>query len=110
MTTQTSQIEKCITIGKIEGYSYLALLGIAMPLKHFMNLPEAVKVCGSIHGVLFVWFCFMLLNAFLQKQLSFKQCALSFVLSLLPFGTFFLRKICTQNSLHHCKLLNFNLN
>ena len=94
MSTQTAGVEKCIKIGKIEGYSYLVLLGIAMPLKHFMNMPMAVKVCGSLHGVLFVWFCLLLFNLFLQKQLSFKQCLLCFLLSLLPFGTFFLRKVC----------------
>ena len=94
MTTQAPIVEKCIKIGKIEGYSYLALLGIAMPLKHFMDMPLAVKVCGSIHGFLFVWFCLLLLNALIQKHLSFKQCAMSFLMSLLPFGTFFLRKVC----------------
>jgi len=94
MSTIRSGVEKCITIGKIEGYSYLALLGIALPMKYWMQMPIAVKLCGSIHGVLFVWFCLLLFNLLLQKQLSFKQCALCFLLSLLPFGTFFLRKVC----------------
>ena len=39
-----------------EGVSFLVLLGIAMPLKYFANMPKAVSVVGMIHGILFVAF------------------------------------------------------
>jgi integral membrane protein len=43
-------------VGLAEGLSFLVLLLVAMPLKYFAGMPEAVKVCGSIHGGLFVLF------------------------------------------------------
>ncbi|HMW67287.1 MAG TPA: DUF3817 domain-containing protein, partial [Chitinophagaceae bacterium] len=39
-------------IALAEGISFLALLLIAMPLKYFANLPMAVTIMGSIHGIL----------------------------------------------------------
>lgn len=74
--------------GIIEGVSYLVLLGIAMPLKYLAGQPMAVKVCGWIHGVLFVAFCAALLQVFLVHRWSLFKAGLVFVSSLLPFGTF----------------------
>ncbi|DAB27266.1 MAG TPA: hypothetical protein CFH78_08800, partial [Sulfurimonas sp. UBA10385] len=36
-------------INTIEGYSYLILLFIAMPMKYFFGIPLAVKIVGMIH-------------------------------------------------------------
>lgn len=82
-----------LIIGKIEGYSYLLLLLIAMPLKYFYNTPEYVRPVGSIHGVLFVAFMILLALMFFKVKLSFKNACLAFLLSLVPFGTFFLKKL-----------------
>lgn len=74
-------------IGIIEGFSYVALLFIAMPLKYLADMPLAVRVTGSIHGLLFVTFCFALLQVLLQKRLSFLGSVGVFLSSLVPFGT-----------------------
>lgn len=79
--------------GKIEGYSYLVLLLIAMPLKRLFGLPEAVTIVGLIHGVLFIAFMWQILKLLLNKDFTFKQAVLAFVLSLIPFGTFYLKRI-----------------
>ncbi len=79
--------------GKIEGYSYLVLLLIAMPLKRLFGLPEAVTIVGLIHGVLFIAFMWQILKLLLSKDFTFKQAVLAFVLSLIPFGTFYLKRI-----------------
>jgi len=73
----------------LEGISYLVLLGIAMPLKYFVGLPQAVRVVGMAHGVLFVLFVILLIQVATEKSWSFKKSALSFVSSLVPFGTFY---------------------
>jgi len=75
-----------------EGVSYLVLLFIAMPLKYFVEMPMAVRVVGMAHGVLFVLFCILLLNLKLKKEFGWGMTFLAFVLSLLPFGTFYLEK------------------
>lgn len=82
-----------LKIGKIEGYSYLILLFIAMPLKYMFNMPEYVRPVGMLHGVLFVAFMILLALMFFKVKMSFKNATLSFLLSLVPFGTFFLKRL-----------------
>lgn len=81
-----------LLIGKIEGYSYLLLLGVAMPLKYGFDLPQLIKPLGTIHGILFVAFIILLTILFLKRQLTFKRSVYAFLLSLIPFGTFYLKR------------------
>ena len=74
----------------IEGVSFLVLLGIAMPLKYFADMPVAVKIAGWAHGILFVIFCVALLRTMLIARWPLKRCAVVFVAGLLPFGPFLL--------------------
>jgi integral membrane protein len=86
-------------IGNIEGISYLVLLGIAMPLKYLAGMPMAVRVTGTIHGILFVAFCWALVRVWIDRRWSFGKVTMAFVSSLLPFGTFVLdRKIREEES------------
>jgi integral membrane protein len=85
--------QRFLTIGKIEGYSYLALLFIAMPLKYMAEMPLAVRIAGSIHGFLFVAFVVLIILMLQKKRLSMENAIYAFLLSLVPFGTFFLKKV-----------------
>ena len=71
-----------------EAVSFLVLLGIAMPLKYMAHLPIAVKVAGSVHGLLFVLFCIALWRAWLGARWPLSRAATLFVAALLPFGPF----------------------
>lgn len=82
-------VKKFGLINTIEGYSYLVLLFVAMPMKYFMGMPTAVKVAGMAHGVLFVLLCILLLKAWKEAKWSFGHSTLFFVASLIPFGTFY---------------------
>jgi len=75
-------------VARLEGVSFLVLLGIAMPLKHFAGMPLAVAVLGWIHGSLFVVFCCALVRAVVVARLSSARAAVVFVAALLPFGPF----------------------
>ena len=79
-------------INNIEGYSYLLLVFVAMPIKYLFAIPIAVKIVGMVHGILFILFCYYLLKAWQEAGWSFKESALFFIASLLPFGTFFTKK------------------
>lgn len=63
-----------------------------MPLKYFFDLPEAVKVVGWIHGLLFIVYVAMLLVLEIKYRWSFLFLAGAFFASLMPFGTFVLDK------------------
>jgi integral membrane protein len=91
--TNASLTKNYLTVGKIEGYSYLALLFIAMPLKYLADIPTAVRIAGSLHGVLFVAFVVFIILMLVKKQLSVENAIYAFMLSLVPFGTFFLKKV-----------------
>jgi len=77
-------------VGVWEGVSYLVLLFVAMPLKYGMGYQEAVRLTGSAHGFLFVGFMAVLFYAILTKAITFRKAVWAFVLSLIPFGTFYL--------------------
>lgn len=81
-----------LKVGFAEGISFLVLLFIAMPLKYFMGMPLPVRVMGMIHGVLFIWYAFALLKATLEYHWSLKKVIVAFLLSFLPFGTFYLER------------------
>lgn len=89
----TSLHNRLIQVGHWEGISYLLLLGLAMPLKNLAGWPMAVSVFGSLHGFLFVWFCLILFWMQLKKQITLSKAVLAVLLSLLPFGTFYLEKL-----------------
>jgi len=77
-------------IAFLEGVSFLMLLFIAMPLKYSYNMPIFVKVIGMAHGVFFVLFIFSLADVRMTYKWSVGKIMVSFLASLLPFGTFVL--------------------
>ena len=79
-------------INTIEGYSYLILLFIAMPLKYAFGFPLAVKIAGMAHGVLFIAFLALLVMAWRDAKWAFTENIIFFIASLIPFGTFFTKK------------------
>ena len=86
-------VRKFRQLGMIEGYSYLILLFIAMPLKYYAGLPLAVKIVGMAHGVLFIIFVLYLLKAWQKARWSAYESMIFFVASLIPFGTFYTDKM-----------------
>ncbi len=80
----------------LEGLSYILLLFIAMPLKYFFDLPEAVKYVGWAHGVLFIAYVALLLVCGVQHKWSLKRMAFYFIASLLPFLPFFVERRLKQ--------------
>ena len=75
-------------IGWWEGVSFLVLLGIAMPLKYFADQPQAVRVVGMAHGILFLLYIWAAIQAALERNWTWTRTALVLVASLLPAGPF----------------------
>jgi integral membrane protein len=72
----------------IEGISLLLLLGIAMPLKYWAGMPEAVKVVGWAHGVLVIAFCLLLPYTMWVARWPIWKGLVLFIATLIPFGPF----------------------
>ncbi|MGZ4034831.1 MAG: DUF3817 domain-containing protein [Bacteroidia bacterium] len=92
MDTDKKALNTLLKVGFAEGISFLILLGIAMPLKYIGHMPTPVRVVGMLHGVLFIWYSVALYHAKTAYSWSTRKAAIGFLLSFLPFGTFFLEK------------------
>ena len=94
-----SELKKFRLINKIEGYSFIILLFIAMPLKYGFGYPMATKIIGMMHGLLFIAFVYQLLESLREVPFSKKEALYYFILSLIPFGSFYTDKLCREKGL-----------
>lgn len=76
----------------LEGISFLVLLGIAMPLKYYFDKPDAVKIVGMAHGILFVLYTINLLIVHVAFKWNILKTLGAFIASFIPFGTFYADK------------------
>ena len=89
LTKGQNTVLKNLTIaGYLEGTSFLLLLGIAMPLKYMLGIPEAVKYVGMAHGALFIAYILVLLIATSKIKMPLWAMPAGVLGSFLPFGPF----------------------
>ena len=74
----------------IEAVSFLALLGIAMPLKYLAGQPMAVRVVGMVHGLLFILYVMAVAQAAMTMRWPLGRAALLLVAAVVPLGPFLL--------------------
>ncbi|MBE8720110.1 DUF3817 domain-containing protein [Sphingobacterium pedocola] len=75
-----------------EAISTVILFFVAMPLKYFADVPEAVRIAGSIHGFLVVIFVILLVACWQTYNWKFSKVLTYFVLSLIPIVSFWVEK------------------
>jgi integral membrane protein len=80
-----------------EGVSYLILLFVAMPLKHFWGQPTAVKSFGSVHGLLFVLYILYVVICKIEYRWTLKKILILLGISIIPFGNFYADKHYLQS-------------
>lgn len=69
-----------------EATTLLALLFVAVPLKHLAGYPIAVAVMGPIHGFVFLVFGWMLVQAVATGLISRRTGAKLILAAFVPFG------------------------
>lgn len=79
-------VNAVLVVGRIEGFSWLLLLFVAMPLKYGWGQAWAVSWVGLAHGVLFTLFVAVLGGAHLEHRWSVGKSSALFLSALLPFG------------------------
>lgn len=79
-------------MGLIEGGSLLILLFIAMPLKYFVDLPEAVSFVGPIHGALFTLYILFIAYMTFIARWPFRFSIGALAAAFIPFGNIVLDK------------------
>ncbi len=88
MHTLKTSLGRLRIIGLWEGWSFLLLLGVAMPLKYFADWPLGVRVVGMAHGVLFMLYVLAAIQTALDRDWSWKRTAIVLAASLVPAGPF----------------------
>ena len=91
-----SELQKFRLTNKIEGYSFIILLFIAMPLKYSFGYPIATKIAGMAHGLLVFVFLYQILEAKREAGFTWKETGLYTLLSLIPFGSFYTDKLLAK--------------
>lgn len=71
-----------------EGISFLVLLLVAMPLKYLADWPHAVRVVGMAHGLLFMLYVWLAIQAALEYGWTWRKTAIVLASSLVPGGPF----------------------
>lgn len=83
-------------IAVMEAISYMLLLGIAMPLKYFFQMPVAVTVVGWVHGVFFMLYMVVLIMCWREFNWSLGRAVYYFIASLLPIVPFYIERQLKQ--------------
>ncbi len=85
-------IQRFRLIAVAEGWSFLVLLFIAMPLKYLAGWPWAVKYVGWAHGVLFIAYWVAAVPLFTTLRWDIERLIGLGAASMLPFGTFVMER------------------
>lgn len=88
MDLQSTPIRVVRYAGLVEGVSTLLLFFVAMPLKYFAGMPEAVSIVGMTHGVLFLAYVGSLAYAWAMAGLPSPWAIGGVLAAILPFGPF----------------------
>ncbi len=74
-----------------EGYSFLLVLFVTMPLKYLASIGEPNKIVGMAHGVLFLAYVVIAILVAQILKWNFKNTAIVVLMSVVPFGTFWMK-------------------
>jgi integral membrane protein len=86
--------------GLIEGTTLVALLFVAVPLKHLAEVPGLVTVVGPAHGVAFILYIVTLIENFAGGGWTPRDMLRTALAAIIPFGTFFNdRRLRQRNNL-----------
>ena len=86
-----------------EAISTVVLFFVAMPLKYLADIPEAVRIAGSIHGFLVVIFVILLIMCWQTYNWKFSRVVKYFVVSLIPIVSFWIERDVKKDILNKTK-------
>jgi integral membrane protein len=72
-----------------EGTTLVVLVCIAVPLKHAFGVPQATAVMGPIHGLAYVVYMGLAIDALSGRKWNRAEAARLIGAAFVPFGAFF---------------------
>lgn len=76
-------------VSLLEGATLVALVCVAVPLKHLAGYPAATSILGPIHGFAFLLYGWMMVQAISAGGWSRDEIARCALAGFIPFGAFF---------------------
>jgi integral membrane protein len=89
LAEELGQLRRMRLVSLIEGITLLALIFIAVPLKHLGGYRIATAVMGPIHGMAFLLYVWMLIQTVSGGGLPKRDVVCMVVAAFIPFGAFF---------------------
>lgn len=81
-------MDSLVRFAILEALTLLVLLCVAMPLKYWADIPEAVSLVGPIHGLAFLVFLWFVTRSWAEGLIDWLGALRLFVGALIPFGGF----------------------
>jgi integral membrane protein len=91
------QLKTLTIVGYLEAVSFLLLLGVAMPLRHYFDISDPVRYIGMAHGILFMAFLVVLMSTASKIKMPLWGMPLGVISALLPFGPFAFDRLLKQS-------------
>ena len=81
-------MERLRWLSLFEGTTLLALLLVAVPLKHLAHLPLAVSIVGPIHGLVFCAYIWAVVEAVAGEGWDRRDALRLILAAFVPLGSF----------------------
>jgi integral membrane protein len=85
---ELTALRRLRVVSMLEGTTLLALVLVAVPLKHMAGLPVATKIMGPIHGLAFVAYVWMLMNNLAGSDWSRRERMQMMIAAMIPCGAY----------------------
>jgi integral membrane protein len=93
-TTQAGRCEEQVQLRRmrwvslLEGSTLIALVFVAVPLKHIFGYPAATAILGPIHGAAFLLYVWMLSQTISAGDWAKREIVRMIAAAFIPFGAF----------------------
>lgn len=69
-----------------EGATLLALVLVAVPLKHFAGFPQGTQLLGPLHGLVFLAFCWTVVQSWSEGIIERSDAFRLLIGAVIPLG------------------------
>ena len=89
-------LQRYRVMANVVGVLLIALVVIAVPLKHWGGIPEPVTVLGTAHGWLYALFFLSAVDLALRAKWSLKGSIVTLIAGTIPFLSFVAERTVTR--------------
>jgi integral membrane protein len=89
-------LQRYRVMATVVGVLLVLLFVVAVPLKHWAEIPEPVTVLGTAHGWLYALFFLSAVDLALRAKWSLKGTIVSLVMGTIPFLSFVAERVVTR--------------